>query len=71
MIDILRVFDQENEKEKKLYSNIFDLLSHEIITTNGKQFSISKDKLDELDDSWLRHRLNIFLNVFSISLSDF
>jgi hypothetical protein len=34
-MDILCDFDQEIEKEKKLYSNIFDLLSYEKINFNG------------------------------------
>jgi len=37
VMEILRVFDQENEKEKKLYSSIFDLLSYEKINFNDLQ----------------------------------
>lgn len=35
VMEILDVFDNEMEKEKKLYSNIFDLLNYEKITFNG------------------------------------
>jgi len=34
-MDILRGFDMENEKDKKMYNNIFDLLSYEKINFNG------------------------------------
>lgn len=42
VIEILRVFDQENEKEKKLYNNIFDLLSYENITFNGNNLIMNQ-----------------------------
>ncbi|ODM96649.1 Cysteine and histidine-rich protein 1 [Orchesella cincta] len=37
VMDILRVFDQDIEKEKKMYNSIFDLLSYENITFNDLQ----------------------------------
>ena len=35
-MDIVREFDKTLEQERKLYSCIFDLLSYEKITFNGK-----------------------------------
>ncbi len=35
VMDILRLFDEDLEKEKKVYHNIFELLNYEKITFNG------------------------------------
>jgi hypothetical protein len=36
VMGILKDFDEKQDKEKKLYSNIFELLNYEKITFNGK-----------------------------------
>lgn len=35
-MDSLQIIDQKCEEEKRLYDSIFDLLSYEKITFNGK-----------------------------------
>lgn len=38
VMEALQVIDQQNAKEKQLLENIFDLLSYEKITFNGRRF---------------------------------
>lgn len=39
VMEALRVIDEKNLEERKLYDNVFDLLSYEKITFNGTVFS--------------------------------